>query len=158
MLYLSLHFKEWETDHLVRTIAQKAYQYSYEGEWWTVQRFLEEQFSTPQQFEENWTRISGKPTEEFYGNLVPFSARLEKRIDYRDTTKTFPRKVRKPQRKRGYADKGSRRLPHERHGDPPVREKEDRRNLIEFNPLLKNLTSEGCLAPLHIPYREEGFT
>lgn len=157
LLYLSLHFNYWETETIVRSISQRAYQFSYEGEWTTVQQFLEAQLHTPQQFESFW-KDSGRPTEEFYGNLVPFAAKLEKRLNYRDTTLQRTGKVRRPQRKRGYADKGSRRLPHERHGDPPVREKVDRRKLILFHPLLLDqFTSEGEIASTHIPYREEGF-
>jgi hypothetical protein len=156
LLYLSLHLNYWETEVVVRTISQRAYQHSYEGEWQVVQRFLEEQLDTPQQYEERWKELSGRPLEEFYGNLVPYAAKMEKRLDYRDTSKAATGKVRRPQRKRGYADKGSCRLPHEKHGSPPVKEKEDRRNLIMINPLLRNSTSEGDVASAHTNRRKEG--
>lgn len=152
LLYLSLHFPYWETETIVRAISRRAYQFSYEGEWLTVQRFLEEQIDNPQQFEDRWEEISLRPKHEFYGNLLPLSAKMERRLDYRDNSKSYSHKVRYPQRKRGYADKGSSRLPHEKHGDPPMKkEKIDRRNNIKFHPLLLlDSTSEGSVATAHI--------
>jgi hypothetical protein len=53
--------------------------------------------------------------EDIFGNLVPLMKRLVRGIKVREPRP--PRRVRKPQRKRGYDDKGSLLLPHEVHSD-----------------------------------------
>jgi hypothetical protein len=62
---------------------------------------------------------------------------MGRRIIEKDLTKPSKHKVRRTQRKRGYTDKGSRRLPHEYHGEPNTsKEREDLRSQIN-HPILK---------------------
>jgi hypothetical protein len=152
MIYLSLHFRPWETDVVLRTIAQQAYKFEYQDDWQIVQRFLEQRFDSPSDFESNWVRLAERSLEEFYGNLLYRASKLEKIIKYIDMSKAPQRPVRRPQRKRGYADKGSRRLPHEKHGDPPISpDRDDRRKLVRINLFLEaeSFAAEGELPDAH---------
>lgn len=119
----------WTTEHLYRTIAQRAYNVNYQGRWGEVQRLLEAPIHNPQDFD--FYFLQTHDPQELYGNLLRDLARIEKLIDQRRTDRPDRRPVRRRIRRRGYQDKGTRRLPHEFHGDPPVGpEREDRRKLI----------------------------
>lgn len=119
MIYILSHVADfyWMTDYLYREISKKAYVANYEGEWRTVQVFLEQYPQTPQQFYELW--LNYKSPEEFFGNLKKRAKRLSYSCHLRPNSPQGGR-VRKSQRVRGYRDKGSLRLPHQYHGDPPV--------------------------------------
>lgn len=98
--------KMYFTDHLARM----CYNYNYEGEWAKVQEILELRTLSPYNIVK---LISGwMSAEDFYGNFVPLCSKLARtarivRISYSNN-----RKVKKPQRKRGYDDKGTLRLSH----------------------------------------------
>lgn len=139
LILISGFLKPWNTDIIIRTIGQKAYAYNYQGNWKRVQLILEsydfqEELDTQQAPEKLIaTFLMFFSPEDFYGNIVPLAYKLAKyRIFFKNP---FNENFRRPQRpvfRRGYKDKGSRRLPHERHGEPPYKEKEiDRRYLIK---------------------------
>lgn len=134
--YLSLYFKEWNTDVLVRSIAYRAYSNNYQGKWKLVQEILELPIHTPQEMEE-WYKDYNP--SEFYGNVLPLSEELEKRVVYKDPRRGNFSKVRRGIRRRGYKDKGSRRLPHEMHGDPPLPIQREDRRLLVSHPLVGKL-------------------
>lgn len=137
LTYLSTYFEYWETDKLVGNIGQKAYKHNYNGEWRIVQDFLETKLQTPKQFEDKYLSIFGP--HDFFGNFLPKAVRYLQRIKVINLTKPDTRPVTKRVYRRGYNDKGSRRLPHEFHGDPPQKkEKEDRRKHIS-HPLLEEI-------------------
>lgn len=132
--YLSLYFAPWQTDVLVRSIAHRAYANCYQGKWQLVQEILELEVSRPEELED-WY-LAHNPFE-FYGCVLPETIIVERRVRYRDSRKSINSPVRKPQRRRGYNDKGSRRLPHEDHGDPPIREEREDRRLQIAHPLIR---------------------
>ena len=135
LIYLSIPYKAWETEVLIRTIAYRAYSNNYNGQWRIVQELLEAELQSTEQFLEIFLKYKSK--EEYYGNLLHNIKKYEKYFLLKVTQGTDNRPVKRPQRKRGYADKGSRRLPHEYHGDPPIsREREDRRKKV-YHPLLR---------------------
>lgn len=119
LIYILSHFGDfyWLTEKLYRRISQKAYVANYEGEWKTVQLLLEQYPQTPQQFYELW--LQEKSPEEFFGNLKRRAKRLLNGFQLRPDNPQGGN-VRRPQRVRGYRDKGTLRLPHQYHGDPPV--------------------------------------
>lgn len=133
-LYISLYFEYWETEVLIRTIAQKAFTHNYNGEWKTVQDFLETELQTPEQFEEKYIELKGP--HDFFGNFLPKAARYSKLLKIRNSSEKIRRKVVYPQYHRGYKDKGSLRLPSDFHGIRPYSDKEDRRKKIT-HPLLR---------------------
>lgn len=139
LIFLSTLKPFWETDTLIRSLAQKAFQCSYQGIWKEVQDYLEHYQPTPQWFIERY--LQDHPPEEFFGNFLPRSEKEIDRIKYKPyfpSRNDLPR-VRKTQRRRGYDDKGTLRLPHENHGEPPrSSNKEDRRGLCN-HPLLRDL-------------------
>lgn len=143
VLYVLCFFSYWRTDETIRTMSHKCFAYNYEGGWKTVQDYLETKFQTPKEFEQKY--ISDFGPHDFFGNFLPLSAKLTRNIR---VLQPKSGKVNKPIRRRGYKDKGSRRLPHENHGIPGKEkplfsvEREDRRNNIRINPLLEiNLNS-----------------
>lgn len=121
MIYILSHFGDfyWMTDTLYRKMSERAYVANYEGEWSIVQNFLEQYPQTPQQFYDLW--LLYKSPEEFFGNLKKRAKRLSYGCHLKPNNPQG-RRVRKPQRVRGYRDKGTLRLPHQYHGDPPVPE------------------------------------
>ena len=139
-IYLSLYFEYWETDILIKTIAQKAFSQNYNGEWRTVQDFLETKLQTPEEFEEKYIRLKGP--HDFFGNFLPKSLKLRNLLKISDLTKKQKGKIVYPQYHRGYKDKGSLRLPSEFHGERPYKEKEDRRQKVS-HPLLVEKFSTG---------------
>jgi len=141
LLYLVSHVAPayWNTESLVRRIVEKAYSSNYEGEWQTVQVFLERNPQTPKQFYELF--LSYKSPEEFFGNLKRRAARLSLGIKCQKR-ESSRKPVRVPQRKRGYEDKGTYRPPHDDHGIPPSSdEKKDYRHHVG-HPLLKGEEQE----------------
>lgn len=98
---------------LIGKIHQKAVHYQYQGDWKIVGELLQQDhFSVYQR----WTTVSKELTdEEWFGNLLPLMVRVVKAIRFKkqyifQTERSS--KVRKPQRKRGYSDKGSLRPSH----------------------------------------------
>lgn len=135
LIYIISHVGNlfWITDSILRKISQKAYQSNYEGGWKTVQEILEQNPQTPEEF--YWQFLQSHSPEEFFGNLKRRSKRMILLIRFYRRDPHGP--VRKPQRARGYKDKGTLRPPHKRHGDPPEKkEKVDRRGMVG-HPLLR---------------------
>ena len=140
VLYLMSHLEShyWITDDIHQQMASKAYVANYEGEWEAVQDILEQYPQTPKQFFDIF--LKHHSVEEFFGNLVPRARRLSK---YIDSKKRDPQaKVRKPQRHRGYRDKGTLRPPHQPSIIPPFEDKVDRRENIG-HPLLRQGEGDG---------------
>jgi hypothetical protein len=155
LIYISLHFQYWETDDLIKAISQKCYLQNYNGEWKTVQDFLETELKTPKEFEEKY--ISVKGPHDFFGNFLPKASRNIKLLKIKDLQKKDKRKVLYPQFHRGYKDKGSLRLPSEYHGDRPLKtEKEDRRSKVA-HPLLGEdfYTVEESVLDTHLRKEED---
>lgn len=148
--YLSLWFQPWQTDVLVRSIAYRAYSNCYQGKWEQVQQILELELHDPESFEKWYCKHN---PSEFFGNILPMAEIIEKRVRYKDLRIPDQKTIRKPIRRRGYKDKGSRRLSHEHHGIPPISEERlDRRQKVS-HPLLKETEEvlklnpdRGCVA------------
>lgn len=113
-------------------MAQRCYNYNYQGKWKIVQELLELSPDYPadilRYLEQHFS------PETIFGNIVPMVRKmlllmkLNKNINRRN-------KVKKPQRKRGYNDKGTLRFPHEIHrawtSSYVEHEREDRRDKIK---------------------------
>jgi hypothetical protein len=143
LYYLSLYYKYWETDDVVQSLATRAYQFKYDGAWLRLQFFLEQEANTPAELEKCY--VDNNLGNEFYGNILPLARKLQLVIvEYQDTSKQKPKRVIYPTFHRGYRDHGSRRLPHEYHGedqrDGSEEEPLDRRKKI-FHPLLRDTIS-----------------
>lgn len=98
--------KLYFTDHLARM----CFNFNYEGEWAKVQEILELRTMSPYKIVEklsNWMSA-----EDYYGNFVPLCRKLARNARIVKISYGNNRKVRKPQRKRGYDDKGTLRLSH----------------------------------------------
>lgn len=127
----------WESDVIYRSLGLQAYRCNYNGEWRTVQELLEAEQQTPEEYKQIFLKTHSP--EDLYGNYLQkdkmrYFGRL---IFAKNLESPDDRPVKRTIRKRGYSDKGSRRLPHEHHGDPPIRpQREDRRNRIN-HPLLR---------------------
>lgn len=135
LIYILSHIGSlfWLTDTLLGRIAQKAYLASYEGEWKTVQDFLELNPQTPEEFYEIFLKY--RSPEEFFGNLKKRAQRLSLLIRFYKRDPHGP--VNRTLRTRGYRDKGTYHPPHESHGEPPEKdERLDRRKLVG-HPLLR---------------------
>lgn len=133
--YLSLYFRFWQTDTLVRSLAHRAYANNYQGKWELVQEVLELELSQPEELEAWFIKVG--LANEFFGVILPDAEKIERRVNYRDMSRPSNHYVRRTQRIRGYRDKGSCRLPHEHHGIPPTpEEREDRRPLVH-HPLVQ---------------------
>jgi hypothetical protein len=133
---INSNYQYWETDVVYQTINQRAYACNYNGEWRTVQKLLCTEPQTPEQYKQVF--LQDHSPEELYGNILhpDIQKRMARRIIEKDLTKSSNHKVRETQRKRGYTDKGSRRLPHEYHGEPNTpKEREDYRSQIK-HPIL----------------------
>lgn len=96
-------------------LTRMASQYSYEGDWKLVGEILSK--STSLFVKGSWDVVlETMNPNDFFGNLVPLMRNalraLKWRNMYTDVTKD-KRPYRRPRRKRGYDDKGSRRLPHQ---------------------------------------------
>lgn len=98
-------------DHIAR-MAENA---RFEGDWNTVRRILTE--DTSLSIYDTWSFImENMSPQDWFGNFVPNLVQALKAIRLRRryfSVLSDTRPVRKPQRKRGYNDKGSRRSPHQ---------------------------------------------
>lgn len=104
-------------------IGKMAQNYRYEGRWSDIKDYL--QNVKPFHFRDGLYFIISKiGTHAFYGNFIKKMVKAIENIKlrkmYQDVV-TDRRPVKKSQRKRGYNDKGSRRLPHEFHGSRPLK-------------------------------------
>lgn len=126
VLYLMSHLEShfWITDEIHRILANKAYVSNYEGEWETVQTILEQYPKTPKEFYDIFLRFHSP--EDFFGNLVVRARRLSFGIG---TIRRDPHgPISRPQRHRGYRDKGTLRPSHRPTVVPPSKEERiDRR-------------------------------
>jgi hypothetical protein len=90
--------------------------YRLEGNWILVKQLLEQ--DTGLQVYDNWKTVLANMThQDWFGNFVPRLRRAIKALRWRtvySSVVTENRPVRWPLRKRGYDDKGSWRLSHER--------------------------------------------
>lgn len=149
VLYLMSHLEShyWKTDEIHRAMAQKAYVSNYQGDWKLVQEILEQYPKTPKEF--YYIFLKSKSPEEFFGNLVPRSRRLSYGIDNKKRDPHGP--VLRPQRHRGYRDKGTLRPPHQPAVVPPLGEPhEDRRSHIG-HPLLREERVKTLTGEDHLP-------
>lgn len=126
----------WKTDTLIRTCALRAFNNRYSGNWKVVQELLETTISGPAELVRELSKYFSP--EDIFGNLIPNAIRFFNFIQIKNLSDPSTGKVRKPQFRRGYKDKGSRRLAHERHGIPNYQDiKTDRRHKVIFNPLVQ---------------------
>lgn len=134
LLYILSHISStyWITDNLIRKISQRAYQFNYEGEWKTVQDFLETELQNPKMFYDKFVEM--RDPCEFYGNLKRRAYRILRIIRKKKREKSG--KVIYPQRKRGYKDKGTLRPFHRPAIIPPYSEDKVDRRLRVFHPLI----------------------
>jgi hypothetical protein len=90
--------------------------YRLEGDWFLVGQLLKQ--DTGLQVYVIWkTVLASMSLQDWFGNFVPRLRRAMRALRWRTvyfSVVTDPRPVRWPQRKRGYDDKGSWRLSHER--------------------------------------------
>lgn len=95
-------------------IGKMASTYQYQGDWAVVREILTTTDSLS--VYQSWVHILPRMSEgDFYGNFVPRMVQALKSIKLRRryiSVMEDTRKVKKPQRKRGYSDKGSRRPFH----------------------------------------------
>lgn len=94
------------TDH----IAQMAYNYRYEAEWQVVQEILE--LPTLMPYFVGQVLFKHMNTNDYYGNFQPLVLNLAKRAKMVSLHKKQNARVKHPQRKRGYDDKGTLRPSH----------------------------------------------
>jgi hypothetical protein len=143
VLFLVILFPEeihyWETEKIYKTLQQKAFQANYQGKWELVQEILEQEQPNLQEIYEKWQTRGG--TFRSFQNLF---GEVHLKRDIYVSVVNDNRRVKYPQRKRGYDDKGSRRLPHEDHGDQGPQEslysllnRKDRRDKVR-HPLLES--------------------
>jgi Skp family chaperone for outer membrane proteins len=139
VLFLVILFPEeihyWETEKIYKTLQQKAFQANYQGKWELVQEILEQEQPNLQEIYEKWQTRGG--TFRSFQNLF---GEVHLKRDIYVSVVNDNRRVKYPQRKRGYDDKGSRRLPHEDHGIPGApetahKDRIDRRDKVR-HPLL----------------------
>lgn len=145
LLIISAYSDEpWRTEVICRTIAQRAFAQRYSGKWRLVQEILEQENPTPETV--ILQILQHMSLDDFFGNLVPRACGLWKQVRFKDMTAKDTRPVVRPQFRRGYRDKGSRRLPHELHGEPPSRPPQtDRRHKVHFNPLVELRPAQDAL-------------
>lgn len=157
LIYLMTYFRFWETESIIKAIAQNAYAKNYEGEWSNVQEFLEYKDLTTEQFEAYYIQRYG--AHDFFGNFLKRSVRISRTLKFNDRNKKDTRPVRKPQFRRGYNDKGTLRLPHEYHGERPYSDNTnriDRRKQVAHPLLSEGLTfSDGECPDKHFPQRKD---
>jgi len=140
ILYLCSHLESayWLTDEIHRLLANKAYAANYEGEWAVVQELLETYTKTPKEFYAEFLRFHSP--EEFFGNLVRTANRLKHGIGSK--ARDPHGLVRKPQRHRGYRDKGTLRPAHRPAVIPPVDDERVDRRLKLGHPLVREKVVE----------------
>ena len=138
VLYLVSHLEKsyWVTDGVHRIVSEMAFRNNYEGEWRNVQIALEHYFQTPKQFYD-WF-ITEHSSEDFFGNIARPSQRLAEYVDFKERDPHGP--VRRPQRHRGYKDKGTYVPPHRRYRHLPSEEEDDREDRRPYigHPLLSS--------------------
>jgi hypothetical protein len=97
-------------------VARMASNYRLEGDWFLVGQLLKQ--DTGLQIYVIWKTVLGSMTlQDWFGNFVPRLRKAIRSLRWRTMYSSVvadPRPVRWPQRKRGYDDKGSWRLSHER--------------------------------------------
>lgn len=116
LLYLITFQKEipyWENEKIYRTLTNRAFLANYQGKWHLVQEILELENPTLETVYQKWTEKGGS----FRSFQSLFKKVILKEEYYRSPLDPTLIVVR-PQRKRGYDDKGSSRLNHEHHGIP----------------------------------------
>lgn len=69
-------------------------------------------------------KLEDRLPHELYGNYLPIAKRIRFR-SFSNFPKPDTRKIKRPQRKRGYSDKGTYHWIHEEHGIPPSGEKRE---------------------------------
>jgi len=155
-LFITTLFPYWETDRIIKEMGQKAYLYSYSGIWQEVQDYLELYQNDPLWFLEKY--LTTHSINDLFGNFFPRVEKTMNRIIKKPETMYKHRlpPVRYPHRKRGYDDKGTLRAPHERHGDPPIREKVDKRDKIN-HPLLNFKVEENYIEERTLPEEEKRY-
>lgn len=98
-------------------ISKMAYNNRYEGKWNVVQEILE--LNIPNAINPIVEVICKyHSTNEIFGNIVPLVGTMVRSFYFKKNYISViddNRPVRRPQRRRGYNDKGSLRLPHEHH-------------------------------------------
>lgn len=119
----------WQTDQEVKFFASLCYKFNYNGKWGTFQEILE-RTTNFEEFEVVAREKLGDFT--YFGNLLPLVRLYMRTVQVRKDSK---KRVRKPQRKRGYDDKGTLRPSHQRGRNFSQPEKEDRRDYVK-HPLL----------------------
>jgi hypothetical protein len=99
-------------DFTIQNLAEASYRHEYSGHWSELQYFMENS-SMIEQFLE--LIDSNHLGDEFYGNFLDLSEKIlrRNRLAFRSIVEK-PSRVRYPQRKRGYRDKGSLRPYHKR--------------------------------------------
>jgi hypothetical protein len=93
-------------------LANTAYKNNYQGKWELLQELLEQSPHYLGIIAKTVT--SNFSSEDIYGNLIPLMKKMCKLMKLRRKRNKRIR-IRKPQRKRGYNDKGSCRFSHEIH-------------------------------------------
>lgn len=114
-------------ENLRNHIAKLARNNHYSGDWNLVKEFLSnvKPFVHREGIEFCLQNMS---ESDYYGNFLRTVKRLLFKLKFRQmhtSVESDTRRYKKSQRKRGYDDKGSRRLPHEFHGQRPGREKSE---------------------------------
>lgn len=100
-------------ENLRTHIGKMVSNYNYEGKWKLVGEILSE--TTSLEVFSIWTKVlNSMSVEDFFGNMFPILRKAVRSLKWRRTdysVVTDKRPYRKPLRKRGYDDKGSRRDP-----------------------------------------------
>jgi len=103
--------KYYRAERIIREIGQKARRAQYQGDWMIIKEILEK--SNFQSWIETWRIIMPNfSSEDWFGNIVPLLKASFRKIKYVSdyvSVEEDTRPVNRPQRKRGYTDKGSRR-------------------------------------------------
>jgi hypothetical protein len=98
-------------ERIVREIGRKAHRYQYQGDWKIVREILEQ--SNFQSWIDTWRVFLPYCSEQdWFGNVIPLMKQSFRKITMKTeyiSAVEDTRPVVKPQRKRGYTDKGSRR-------------------------------------------------
>lgn len=111
----------YRVENLREQIARTARKYNYQGGWNQIKEYLEE--VRPFVIRDSLLFVISKMSrDDYFGNFLPLLKKTFQLLKVREVRPAhaweLPR-VRKPRRKRGYDDKGSRRLAHTFHGIHP---------------------------------------
>jgi hypothetical protein len=122
---------EYQYYKWAQEVANVCYKNNYQGKWKLVQEFLELEYNYPAGLFEELTKNFN--LHDIYGNFIPTLSRVSRTVKIR-TGQSRKRKVKRSQRKRGYDDKGTLRLQHERHSawnwTGPNPERDDKRDNV----------------------------